>query len=82
MTSNLLFDEWTSVFGSERLTGVLLDRLLPVGSVRLVQIAFDTLLDLRHAPLHLGAREVPVPVVDRLELGAINRHAGFGEQVN
>jgi DNA replication protein DnaC len=26
-TSNLLFDEWTSVFGSERLTGALLDRL-------------------------------------------------------
>jgi DNA replication protein DnaC len=26
-TSNLPFDEWTSVFGSERLTGVLLDRL-------------------------------------------------------
>ena len=27
MTSNLPFDEWTSVFGSERLTGTLLDRL-------------------------------------------------------
>ena len=27
MTSNLPFDEWTSVFGSERLTGALLDRL-------------------------------------------------------
>lgn len=27
VTSNLPFDEWTSVFGSERLTGVLLDRL-------------------------------------------------------
>ena len=26
-TSNLSFDEWTSVFGSERLTGALLDRL-------------------------------------------------------
>ena len=25
--SNLPFDEWTSVFGSERLTGALLDRL-------------------------------------------------------
>ena len=24
---NLPFDEWTSVFGSERLTGALLDRL-------------------------------------------------------
>ena len=27
VTSNLSFDEWTSVFGSERLTGALLDRL-------------------------------------------------------
>ena len=26
-TSNLPFDEWTSVLGSERLTGALLDRL-------------------------------------------------------
>ena len=27
VTSNLPFDEWTSVFGSERLTGALLDRV-------------------------------------------------------
>ncbi len=27
MTSNLPFDEWTEVLGSERLTGALLDRL-------------------------------------------------------
>ena len=26
-TTNLTFDEWTEVFGSERLTGALLDRL-------------------------------------------------------
>ena len=26
LTSNLPFDEWTEVFGSERLTGVLLNR--------------------------------------------------------
>ena len=26
-TSNLPFDEWTGTFGSERLTGALLDRL-------------------------------------------------------
>ena len=29
LTSNLPFDEWTEVFGSERLTGALLDRLTP-----------------------------------------------------
>ena len=27
VTSNLPFDEWTSTFGSQRLTGALLDRL-------------------------------------------------------
>ena len=27
VTTNLLFDEWTEVFGSERLTAALLDRL-------------------------------------------------------
>ena len=27
MTTNLPFDEWTEVFGSERLAGALLDRL-------------------------------------------------------
>ena len=27
VTTNLPFDEWTDVFGSERLTGALLDRL-------------------------------------------------------
>ena len=27
VTSNLPFDEWTEVFGSERLTGAVLDRL-------------------------------------------------------
>ena len=29
ITSNLPFDEWTEVFGSERLTGAILDRLTP-----------------------------------------------------
>ena len=27
VTTNLSFDEWTEIFGSERLTGALLDRL-------------------------------------------------------
>ncbi len=29
VTTNLPFDEWTKVFGSERLAGALLDRLTP-----------------------------------------------------
>jgi DNA replication protein DnaC len=33
VTSNLPFEEWTSVFGSERLTGALLDRLIPLSGM-------------------------------------------------
>src|SRR5258708_11302467 len=57
-----------------------LGRLLPVGGVDLLQIARDALLDLRHAPVHLGAREVLVTVVNRLEFAAIARNGGFCEQ--
>jgi hypothetical protein len=46
---------------------------LPVGGVELLQIARDALLNLRHAPVHLGAREVLVAIVDRLELAAVNK---------
>src|SRR6266516_6243000 len=56
--------------------------LLPIGAVELLQIAGDTLLDLRHAPFHLRACEVLVTVVDRLGLAAIDRDAGFGEQAH
>jgi DNA replication protein DnaC len=34
MTSNLPFDEWTSVFGSERLTGVHFDRFIHPGHIQ------------------------------------------------
>ena len=57
-------------------------RLLPVGAVELVQIARDALLDLRHSPLHLGAREILVPIVDRLELAAIDGDARFAEEAH
>src|SRR5262249_16942475 len=57
-------------------------RLLPVGAVELVQIAGDALLNLRHAPLHLGSREVLVTIVHRLELAAIDRDAGFCKQAH
>ena len=54
---------------------------LTVGAVELPQITFNALLNLRHASLHLGAREVAVAVVHRLELGAIDRNAGLGKQI-
>jgi len=47
-----------------------------------VQIARDALLDLRHSPLHLGAREILVPIIDRLELAAVDRDASFGEEAH
>src|SRR5271156_655257 len=59
-----------------------LGRLLPVRGVELLPIAGDTVLDLRHATLHLRLREVLVTVVHRLELAAVNRNAGFGEQAH
>jgi DNA replication protein DnaC len=38
LTSNLPFEDWTSVFGSERLTGALLDRAEPAGGSRLIPL--------------------------------------------
>ena len=52
-----------------------LGRLLPVGGIELLKITRNALLDLRHAPLHLGAREVLVAVVHRLELAAVEFEA-------
>jgi hypothetical protein len=57
-------------------------RLLPVGAIELVQIARDALLDLCQSPLHLGAREILVPIIDRLELAAVDGDASFGEQAH
>ena len=59
--------------GRERLGG-----LLKVGGVELLQVTRDARLDLGPPPRHLGAREVAVAVVHRLELAAVDRHAGGG----
>jgi hypothetical protein len=53
----------TILFEPGRLRRVRQRRLLPIGAVHLMRIARDAFLDLLHAPLHLGAREVPVAVV-------------------
>jgi hypothetical protein len=52
-----------------------------VGGVHRPQVTLDALFDLCHAPLHLGAGEVLVAVVDRLELGSIDGHDGLREQL-
>ena len=81
-TPHLLLQLLDLIFEAARLGFERLGRLLPVGAVELLQIPRDTLLDLRHAPLHLGAREVLVAVVHRLELAAVNRDAGLREQTH
>src|SRR5258708_30827729 len=55
---------------------------LPVGGVELAQIARDALLKLCPAPLHLRAREVPVAVVHRLKLAAIEGNARIRKQTH
>src|SRR5208282_1113778 len=49
--SNLPFDEWTSVFASERLTGALLDRL--THHVHILEMNGDS-FRLKHIPLRQG----------------------------
>ena len=56
--------------------------LLPVGSVELAQIALDALLELSPAPLHLRTREVPITIVHRLELAAIDGNARLHQQTH
>jgi hypothetical protein len=50
-----------------------------LGSVELLKIARDALLDVRHAPLHLAR---VVAVVYCLELAAVNRDAGLRQQAH
>ncbi len=79
---HLLLQLLDLLFEAPRLGFERRGRLLPVGGVELLQIACDAFLDLRHASLHLGAREVLVAVVHRLELAAVDRHAGLREQAH
>jgi hypothetical protein len=53
---------------------------MPIRCIELLEIARHALLDLGPAALHLGSREVAIPVVDRFELGAVDGHAGSVQQ--
>lgn len=55
-------------------------RFLTISGIQCAQVAIDAGLDLLHSPLKLGAGEVAVAVVDRLELAAIDGHKCFREQ--
>ena len=78
---HLLLQDLDLVFQTIRVGRPGKRRLLPVGTIQLVQIAGNRDFDLFHAPLHLRGREVAVAIVHRLELGAINRNAGLGEEL-
>ena len=53
VTTNLPFYEWTEVFGSERLTGALLDRLNP--HVHILDMNGDS-YRLRHRPQNAASQ--------------------------
>jgi len=56
VTSNLPFDEWTGVFGSERLTGALLDRL--THHVHILELNGDS-FRLKHSQRHIAGDQPP-----------------------
>ena len=55
---------------------------MAVGGVELAEIAGDALLELGPTPLHLRARKVPITVVHRLELAAVNGDARLRQQTH
>lgn len=61
--------------------GLDLRGLRAVGGLQRVEVALDALLDLPLARIDLGWRDVAIPVVDRLELAAIDGHDGLREQL-
>ncbi len=56
-------------------------RLGPISAVERRQIPGDARIDLGQAPLELGRSEVLVPIVDRLELAAVDGHQRLGKEV-
>jgi DNA replication protein DnaC len=67
VTSNLPFDEWTSVLGSERLTGALLDRL--THHVHILEFNGDS-FRLKQSKSRRGATAVSVEPQAAAEPGA------------
>ena len=64
VTTNLPFDEWTEVFGSERLTGALLDRL--THHVHILEMNGDS-YRLRHSRQGLASQGVDSQVSEEPE---------------
>src|SRR3974390_1590510 len=77
VTSNLPFDEWTSVFGSERLTGALLDRL--THHVHILEINGDSyrLATTQKAKSQRRSRRRNLIAAARIEARGNSTHQGF-----
>jgi hypothetical protein len=54
---------------------------LAVSTIELGEVAIDTVFELLPSHLDLASAEILVPVVDRLELAAIDRDDAVGEQL-
>src|SRR5262245_31029583 len=79
-TLHLLFQLRDLLRQAARLGFERLGWFLSIGAVELLQITRNALLNLSHAPVHLGTREVLVTVVHRLELAAVDRNPGLRQQ--
>ena len=55
-------------------------RFLPIRGIQGGQVAVDAGFNFLHPPLQFGAGEIPVTVIDGLELAAIDGDQGLGEQ--
>ncbi len=71
--AHLLLQRRNAILQSNRLAHRA-RRFLAVHPIELLQVLIDTLLDQLHPHLHLPAREVPIPMIDRLELAAVDCH--------
>ena len=86
VTSNLPFGEWTSIFGSERLTGALLDRL-PSLDAKALHTLGEALAGTDPQPLAAFVDTVNVWLSQRLhgganDIGRLDRLAEAWQQVN
>ena len=55
---------------------------MAVGRVELAQIACHALFELRPPPLHFRPRQVPIAIVHRLELAAVDRNTRIRKQAH
>jgi len=87
ITSDLPFDEWTEIFGSERLTGALLDRIshhvhileMNADSYRLKQSAANEPDPRRRAPTGSRTRPNAPPSAASRRLKRVSRHVAVND---